>query len=137
MPNGEPETGVSAPPEPTENTDTVLSTLLAVASSRPPGLNATDRGSVPVVNGEPATGGKSRRLRQRTPSARQDARPNHKADHQPPTRASTETARHHAPSIHLTGATDTVPSGPREEPQYIPPRAYTVTCMDKPRPEPQ
>ena len=51
--NGEPETGVSAPPDPTENTDTVLATLLAVASSPPPGLNATELGPLPVPNGEP------------------------------------------------------------------------------------
>ena len=40
--NGEPLTAVSAPPAPTENTDTVLSPELAVASSPPLGLNATD-----------------------------------------------------------------------------------------------
>ena len=56
--NGEPATGVSAPPAPTENTDTVLPPLLAVASSPPDGLNATEIGLVPrpVANGEPATG---------------------------------------------------------------------------------
>ena len=47
---------MSAPPAPTENTDTLLDLEFAVASSPPPGLNATDSGNDPVVNGEPATG---------------------------------------------------------------------------------
>jgi hypothetical protein len=54
--NGEPLTGVSAPPDPTENTDTVLSFQLAVASNLPLGLNATEAGWPPVLNGEPFTG---------------------------------------------------------------------------------
>ena len=54
--NGEPATGVSAPPAATENTDTVLPALLAVASSPPAGLNATESGPPPVTNGEPVTG---------------------------------------------------------------------------------
>src|SRR5689334_21101289 len=54
-PNGEPGTSVSTPPDPTENTDTVLSATLPVASSAPLGLNATDAGLPPVgPNGEPA-----------------------------------------------------------------------------------
>ena len=51
--NGEPATGVSAPPAPTENTDTV--SPFPVARSAPDGLNATDAGVMPVVNGEPGT----------------------------------------------------------------------------------
>jgi hypothetical protein len=39
----------------TENTDTELPLKFAVASSPPPGLNATDRGWRPVANGDPAT----------------------------------------------------------------------------------
>ncbi len=53
--NGEPETWVSAPPEPTANTDTELPAALAAASNPPPGLNATETGSPPVANGEPVT----------------------------------------------------------------------------------
>ena len=49
-------TGVSAPSGETENTDTVLPNWLAVASSPPDGLNATEAGALPVANGEPATG---------------------------------------------------------------------------------
>ena len=54
MSNGEPPTGVSAPPDPTENTDTEW-LKLAVASSPPLGLNATEYGDPlpPVANGEP------------------------------------------------------------------------------------
>src|ERR1039458_2513727 len=50
-------TGVSAPPAPTENTDTALAPAFAVASSPPPELNATETGCEfdPVVNGEPVT----------------------------------------------------------------------------------
>ena len=40
--NGEPGTGVSAPPAPTENTDTLPPQKFAVASSFPSGLNATE-----------------------------------------------------------------------------------------------
>ncbi len=56
--NGEPVTGVSAPPAPTENTDTELPLKFAVASSPADGLNATEFGllPLPVVNGEPVTG---------------------------------------------------------------------------------
>jgi hypothetical protein len=54
--NGEPDTGVSAPPDPTENTDTVLAPVLAVANRFPDALNATENGSEPVGNGEPDTG---------------------------------------------------------------------------------
>ncbi len=53
--NGEPETAVSAPPDPTENTDTVLLPSLAVASRFPDALNAIEIGSEPVGNGEPDT----------------------------------------------------------------------------------
>jgi hypothetical protein len=54
--NGEPVTAVSAPPTDTENTETVPSLELAVASRPPSGLKATELGVMPVVNGEPATG---------------------------------------------------------------------------------
>jgi hypothetical protein len=50
-----PDTGVSAPPDPTANTVTELSPLLAIASSPPAGLNATEVGESPVANGEPET----------------------------------------------------------------------------------
>ena len=49
-------TAVSAPSAATENTDTVPSVELAVASNSPDGLNATEAGPTPVANGEPATG---------------------------------------------------------------------------------
>ena len=55
MGNGEPDTSVSAPPDPTENTDTVLSPALAVASRFPAALNAAEVGFTPVGNGEPDT----------------------------------------------------------------------------------
>jgi hypothetical protein len=58
--NGEPETGVSTPPPPTENIDTActLAAVSATASSEPFGLNATQLGALlaPVENGEPKTG---------------------------------------------------------------------------------
>ena len=41
---------------PVKNTDTVLSVLLAVASSPPLGLNATDDGYRPAATGAPDTG---------------------------------------------------------------------------------
>ena len=61
--NGEPVTCVRVPSDAIENTDTVLPVkpgnpikpVLAVASSLPLGLNATDPGPIPVVNGEPLT----------------------------------------------------------------------------------
>ena len=49
-------TGVSRPRGATENTDTGSSPSLAVSSSRPPALNPTDAGELPVANGEPLTG---------------------------------------------------------------------------------
>ncbi len=39
----------------TANTDTVLLSWFVTASSPPPGLNATETGTDPVANGEPAT----------------------------------------------------------------------------------
>lgn len=52
---GEPVTCVNAPSEATENTDTVLSPELAVASRPPLGLTPPTPGT-PVANGEPLTG---------------------------------------------------------------------------------
>ncbi len=54
--NGESGTPVSAPSDPTANTDTVLSLWLAVASRLPDALNAIETGFEPVANGEPDTG---------------------------------------------------------------------------------
>src|SRR6185437_6108452 len=54
--NGDPESGVSAPPLPTLKTEVVLLSGLAVASSEPVWSNATDAGTGAVVNGEPLTG---------------------------------------------------------------------------------
>jgi hypothetical protein len=61
--SGEPGAGASAPDEDTENTDTVLSEKLAVASSCPRAgpamqhpLNWASRGVLPVANGDPGTG---------------------------------------------------------------------------------
>jgi hypothetical protein len=56
VPNGEPDTWESAPVVwSTENTDTLLGISFVVASSPPPGLNASELGLRPVANGEPDT----------------------------------------------------------------------------------
>jgi len=54
--NGEPGTGLSAPPGPTVIIDTVPSMSFADASSCPEGLNDTGPASPPTSNGDPATG---------------------------------------------------------------------------------
>lgn len=51
--NGDPETCESDPPEPIENTETLLDPELVTNNNFPPGSTATELGAVPTVVGEP------------------------------------------------------------------------------------